>query len=137
MLRFLQPNTSTCSDYLSPNYCFPVAHMTPVMLVSFLLLEPAFIIWGQGLYIGSLSPTCLLYNTLSSFRSLLRTYLLQKLHFYHSIYFCNYSSPKPDHSDPIYPDLLPPLYNPHFLTYCMIPLFIMFIIHFLSTCIRK
>ena len=107
MLRFLQPNTSTCSDYLSPNYCFPVAHMTPVMLVSFLLLEPAFIIWGQGLYIGSLSPTCLLYNILSSFRSLLRTYLLQKLHFYHSIYFCNYSSPKPDHSDPIYPDLFP------------------------------
>lgn len=56
-----------------PDYCFPVAHITPVMLVSFLLLQPAFIIWLQGLYVGSLSPTCLLYNTLSSFRSLLRT----------------------------------------------------------------
>lgn len=95
------------------------------------------IIWLQGLYIGSLSPTCLLYNTLSSFGSLLRTYLLQKPHFYHSIYFCNYPSPKPDHSVPIYPDLLPPLLSPHFLTFCMIPLLIVFIIHFLSTCIRK
>lgn len=40
--------------------------------------------------------------------------------------------------DPIYPDLLPHFTTFHFLTYCiMIPLFIMFIIHFMSTCIRK
>lgn len=135
-----------CSGSYSPTWA--PARITSPLTIVFLLL-----IWLQSCWSPScslnqhslsgcralyrLSPTCLLYNTLSSFGSLLRTYLLQKLHFYHSIYFCNYSSPKPDHSNPIYPDLFPPLYNPLFLTYCMIPLFIMFIIHFLSTWIRK
>lgn len=136
-LKFLRPNMSTSSDYLSPDYYFPIARMTPVMPVSFLLLEPTVMISPQGLCTGSLFPRCLLHNTLISCRSLLRTYLLLEAHLYHSIYFCNLLLPQTWPSWPHLPgSASPPIYT-HFLTHYMRSLFVIFIIHCLSLSVGK
>ena len=97
---------SASSDYLSPVYYFPMACMSPVMLVSFLLLEPTVLILPPGHCTGSLFPRYGLCKTLTSFRALLRTYLLQEPHLTILIIPAAHSSPKPDPLDPIYLDLL-------------------------------